>query len=71
VTENVNGKAVVQSDQPLLAYEFNTVPGYELRATVLPDCGGGISDGRPYHDSIPGQKSGWGIKSCMTFCYDR
>jgi hypothetical protein len=29
VTENVNGKAVVQSDQPLLAYEFNTVPGYE------------------------------------------
>jgi mannose-6-phosphate isomerase-like protein (cupin superfamily) len=29
VTENVNGKAVIQSDQPLLAYEFNTVPGYE------------------------------------------
>jgi hypothetical protein len=29
VTENVDGRAVVQSDQPLLAYEFNTVPGYE------------------------------------------
>jgi hypothetical protein len=29
VTGNVNGKAVVQSDQPLLAYEFKTVPGYE------------------------------------------
>jgi hypothetical protein len=29
VTENVNGKAVVQSDEPLPAYEFRTVPGYE------------------------------------------
>jgi mannose-6-phosphate isomerase-like protein (cupin superfamily) len=29
VTENVNGKSVVQSDEPLLAYEFDTVPGYE------------------------------------------
>jgi hypothetical protein len=29
VTENVNGKAVVQSDEPLLAYEFKSVPGYE------------------------------------------
>jgi mannose-6-phosphate isomerase-like protein (cupin superfamily) len=29
VTENVNGKALVQSDQSLLAYEFKTVPGYE------------------------------------------
>jgi hypothetical protein len=29
VTANVNGKSVVQSDQPLLAYEFKTVPGYE------------------------------------------
>ena len=29
VTGNVNGKAVVQSDKPLLAYEFKTVPGYE------------------------------------------
>ena len=29
VTGNVNGKSVVQSDEPLLAYEFNTVPGYE------------------------------------------
>ena len=29
VTENVNGKAVVQSDQALSAYEFKTVPGYE------------------------------------------
>jgi mannose-6-phosphate isomerase-like protein (cupin superfamily) len=29
VTENVNGKSVVQSDEPLLAYEFKTVPGYE------------------------------------------
>jgi mannose-6-phosphate isomerase-like protein (cupin superfamily) len=29
VTGNVSGKAVVQSDEPLLAYEFKTVPGYE------------------------------------------
>ena len=29
VTENVNGKSIVQSDEPLLAYEFKTVPGYE------------------------------------------
>ena len=29
VTVNVNGKAVVQSDEPLPAYEFKTVPGYE------------------------------------------
>ena len=29
VTGNVNGKAVVQSDAPLSAYEFKTVPGYE------------------------------------------
>jgi len=29
VTGNVNGKAVVQSDEELPAYEFMTVPGYE------------------------------------------
>jgi mannose-6-phosphate isomerase-like protein (cupin superfamily) len=29
VTENANGKSVVQSDEPLSAYEFKTVPGYE------------------------------------------
>ncbi|MGC2767601.1 MAG: hypothetical protein WB607_18985, partial [Candidatus Acidiferrum sp.] len=29
VTGNVNGRAVVQSDEPLPAYEFRTVPGYE------------------------------------------
>jgi mannose-6-phosphate isomerase-like protein (cupin superfamily) len=29
VTENVNGKSVVQGDEPLPAYEFKTVPGYE------------------------------------------
>jgi mannose-6-phosphate isomerase-like protein (cupin superfamily) len=29
VTVNASGKAVVQSDEPLPAYEFNTVPGYE------------------------------------------
>jgi mannose-6-phosphate isomerase-like protein (cupin superfamily) len=29
VTENVNGKSVVQSDGPMPAYEFRTVPGYE------------------------------------------
>jgi hypothetical protein len=29
VTGNVNGKSVVQSDEPLLAYKFKTVPGYE------------------------------------------
>jgi mannose-6-phosphate isomerase-like protein (cupin superfamily) len=29
VTGRVNGKAVVQSDEPLPAYEFKTVPGYE------------------------------------------
>jgi hypothetical protein len=29
VMANVNGKAVVQSDEPLLAHEFKTVLGYE------------------------------------------
>jgi hypothetical protein len=29
VTGNVNGKAVVQSDEPLQACEFKTVPGYQ------------------------------------------
>jgi len=29
VTENVNGKSVVQSDGRMEAYEFRTVPGYE------------------------------------------
>jgi len=29
VTENVNGKSVVQSDGLIEAYEFRTVPGYE------------------------------------------
>jgi len=28
VTANVSGKSVVQSDEPLPAYEFKTVPGY-------------------------------------------
>jgi hypothetical protein len=29
VTDNVNGKAVVQDDEPLLTYKFKTVPGYK------------------------------------------
>ena len=29
VTGNVSGKSVAQSDEPLPAYEFETVPGYE------------------------------------------
>jgi mannose-6-phosphate isomerase-like protein (cupin superfamily) len=29
VTGNINGKTVVRSDEPLPAYEFKTVPGYE------------------------------------------
>jgi hypothetical protein len=29
VTENVNGKSVVQSDEEMQAYGFKTVPGYE------------------------------------------
>jgi hypothetical protein len=29
VTANVNGKSEVQSDEPLLAYQFKTVPGYQ------------------------------------------
>jgi mannose-6-phosphate isomerase-like protein (cupin superfamily) len=29
VTGTVNGKSVVQSDEPLAAYKFKTVPGYE------------------------------------------
>lgn len=29
VTQNLNGKSVVQSDEPMPAYEFKTVPGYE------------------------------------------
>jgi hypothetical protein len=43
VTGNVNGKAVVQSDETLLAYGFKTVPGYDhtliwLNAEI-PDLG--------------------------------
>jgi mannose-6-phosphate isomerase-like protein (cupin superfamily) len=41
VAVNVNGKAVVQSDEPLPAYEFKTVPGYEHTLiwvnTAIPD----------------------------------
>jgi mannose-6-phosphate isomerase-like protein (cupin superfamily) len=29
VTGNVDGKSVVQSDEPLVAYQFKTIPGYE------------------------------------------
>jgi mannose-6-phosphate isomerase-like protein (cupin superfamily) len=29
VTGNANGKSVIQSDEQLQAYEFNSVPGYE------------------------------------------
>jgi mannose-6-phosphate isomerase-like protein (cupin superfamily) len=29
VTGNANGKSVVRSDEPLLAYQFQTIPGYE------------------------------------------
>jgi mannose-6-phosphate isomerase-like protein (cupin superfamily) len=43
VTGNVNGKSVVQSDEPLLAYEFKTVPGYEHTLLwvnpAIPDLG--------------------------------
>jgi len=38
VTGNVNGKAVVQSDEQLLAYQFKTVRGYEhTRTSSLED----------------------------------
>ena len=29
VTGNINGRSVVQSDQQMEAYQFNTVPGYQ------------------------------------------
>jgi mannose-6-phosphate isomerase-like protein (cupin superfamily) len=29
VTQNVNGKSVIQSDGPVQTYEFSTVPGYK------------------------------------------
>jgi hypothetical protein len=35
VTGNVKGKSVVQSDEPLLAYKFKTVPGYEHTLRIL------------------------------------
>ncbi len=35
VTANVNGKGVLQSDEPLPAYEFKTVPGYEHMLTAV------------------------------------
>jgi mannose-6-phosphate isomerase-like protein (cupin superfamily) len=43
VTENINGKSVVQSDGHMQAYEFKTVPGYQhtliwVNATI-PDLG--------------------------------
>ncbi|HXC44616.1 MAG TPA: cupin domain-containing protein, partial [Candidatus Dormibacteraeota bacterium] len=43
VTGNVSGKSVVQSDEPLPAYEFKTVPGYEHTLIwvnpAMPDLG--------------------------------
>jgi hypothetical protein len=43
VTENVNGKSAVQSDEHMQAYEFKTVPGYEHTLIwvnpVTPDLG--------------------------------
>jgi mannose-6-phosphate isomerase-like protein (cupin superfamily) len=36
VTGNVNGKAIVQSDEPLMAYEFKTGSGYEHTLIVNP-----------------------------------
>jgi len=35
VTGNVNGKTVVQSDEPLLAYEFKTVPATSTHSSGL------------------------------------
>ena len=41
VTENANGKSVIQSDELLTTYEFKTVPGYEHTLiwvnTAVPD----------------------------------
>ena len=41
VTENANGKSVIQSDELLATYEFKTVPGYEHTLiwvnTAVPD----------------------------------
>jgi mannose-6-phosphate isomerase-like protein (cupin superfamily) len=43
VTGNANGKSVVQSDEPLLTCQFNTVPGHEHRLiwvnAAIPDFG--------------------------------
>jgi hypothetical protein len=55
VTGNENGKAVVQSDQPLQAYEFLSVPGYEHTLIwVNPSTPGLCEDQRfdRYPDSI-------------------
>ncbi|MCU1311185.1 MAG: hypothetical protein JWO20_2310 [Candidatus Angelobacter sp.] len=55
VTENVNGKSVVQSDRPMQAYEFKTVPGYEHTLIwvnpVTPDLSKEQRFGR-YPDSV-------------------
>jgi hypothetical protein len=55
VTENVNEKAVVQSDEPLLAYEFKTVRGYEHTLVwvnpAIPDLSKGQKFDR-YPDSV-------------------
>jgi len=43
VTESVNGKSVVQSDEHIQAYQFKTVPGYEHTLMwvnpTIPDLG--------------------------------
>ena len=58
VTENVNGKAVVQSDEPLLAYEFKTVPGYEHTLIwinpVIPDLSAEQKFDRYPNSVVPG-----------------
>ncbi|MGB9069696.1 MAG: cupin domain-containing protein [Candidatus Acidiferrales bacterium] len=55
VTGNRNGKSVVESDEPLPAYEFNTVPGYEHALIWVnpetPDLGKGQRFDR-YPDSV-------------------
>jgi hypothetical protein len=35
VTGNVNSKSVVRSDEPLVAYQFKTVPGFEHTLTWI------------------------------------
>jgi mannose-6-phosphate isomerase-like protein (cupin superfamily) len=53
VTGNVNGKAIIQSDQPVLTYGFKTVPGYHHTLIWVNPAAPDLSKEQRF-DSYPG-----------------